>query len=340
MVFKKNDKKLNIFSRIFITTVLFATTFSSVLVAQEQHFTFSGGPKGGTFQFFSGGIATLMSKYIAHTQVVSQPSAGSVENLRRVNAGEADFGIVYSGDLYLGSNGQLENDTNRYRNAQVVAYMYGAPSHLLVREDSGIQDVTHLIGKRVAVGAAGSGAAATARRFFESLGLWNRIQPHYVGYVEGASALKGRQVDALWIVSTFPNATVSDVASSTKIRLLDLYEASKKGVLNTEHPYYIPVKIPGGTYVGIPGDVMTFQDSALWVAGRHVSAEVVYEAIGHVYAEYGLRFMHATTPSATTMSIPTALTGVVTTIHRGAQKYWTEKGLNTLFANGNFTGSF
>jgi len=320
--------------------VLFLALLHTVSLAQTQRLVFSGGPTGGTFQFFSGGIATILSNGLVGVEVVNVVSAGSVENLRRVNAGEADFGIVYSGDLYLGLNGQLENDTSRYRNVQVVAYMYGAPSHLVVRENSEIQMLGQLVGKKVAIGAVGSGAAATARRYFESLGLWHRIDPQYVGYTEGATAMKAGRVDALWVVSTFPNAIVADLASAMKIRLLPLYEASKEGTLATEHPYYIPITIPSGTYSGIVHDVVSIQDSAMWVAGRHLDGEFVYQSVDQVYNQRGIRFMQTTTPSAKSMSSESALLGVVTTIHRGAQKYWTERGHNTVFSGGNFTGSF
>jgi uncharacterized protein len=60
-----------------------------------QRLAFSGGPDGGTFQFFSNGIATLLSRNIEGVDVSNMASAGSVENLRRVNSKDADFGIVY-----------------------------------------------------------------------------------------------------------------------------------------------------------------------------------------------------------------------------------------------------
>ena len=150
----------------FAAAALMAVTLgaSPAAEAQTQRLAFSGGPDGGTFQFFSNGIATLLSRSIQGVDVSNMASAGSVENLRRVNSRDADFGIVYSGDLYLGMNGRLTNDTNRYRNVHAVAYMFGAPAHLIVLEGSGITDVAQLAGKKVAVGPAGSGAAASAQR--------------------------------------------------------------------------------------------------------------------------------------------------------------------------------
>lgn len=172
---------------------------SPVAEAQTQRLAFSGGPDGGTFQFFSNGISTLLSRNIEGVDVSNMASAGSVENLRRVNTKDADFGIVYSGDLYLGMNGSLTNDTNKYRNVHAISYMFGAPAHLIVLDDAGITDVTQLTGKKVAVGPAGSGAAASAQRFFESLGMWDKISPQFIGYSQGASALGDRQIEGLWV---------------------------------------------------------------------------------------------------------------------------------------------
>ncbi|MBE0496438.1 MAG: TAXI family TRAP transporter solute-binding subunit [Campylobacterales bacterium] len=310
-----------------MAAVALATLASgTVAQAQTQRLAFSGGPDGGTFQFFSNGISILMSKSMKNVDVSNMASAGSVENLRRVNSKDADFGIVYSGDLYLGINGKLTNDANRYRNVYAVSYLYGAPAHLLVREDSGITDVAQLAGKKVAVGPAGSGAAASAQRFFESVSLWDKISPQYIGYSQGASAIGDRQIDALWVFAGFPNASVIQATTSNKMRMLQVYEAAQKGTLATDHPYYAPVTIPAGTYPGIDYDVVTVQDSALWVAGRHVDEALVLEATKEVFSDKGLDFMRSVSAAAKAMTVESALLGVVTPVHKGAQTYWTEKG--------------
>lgn len=312
----------------FAAAALMAVTLgaSPAAEAQTQRLAFSGGPDGGTFQFFSNGIATQLSRAIQGVEVSNMASAGSVENLRRVNSRDADFGIVYSGDLYLGMNGRLTNDANRYRNVHAVAYMFGAPAHLIVLDGSGITDVAQLAGKKVAVGPAGSGAAASAQRFFESLGMWDKISPQFIGYSQGASALGDRQIEALWVFAGFPNASVIQAASTNKVRLLQVYEASQKGTLAKDHPYYAKVTIPAGTYPGVDYDVHTIEDGALWVAGRHVKDEDMYKFMTSIYSEEGIKFMRSVAKAAEAMTIENGLNGVVTPVHKGAQKFWTEKG--------------
>ena len=180
----------------------------AAVTASTDRLSFSGGPEGGTFQYFSNGIAIRLSKNIPGVEVSNTASAGSLENLRRVNSGEVDFGIVYSGDTFLGREGRLTNDTREYKNVYAMAYLYGAPAHLIVKEGSGIDAVADLEGKRIAVGGAGSGAAGAAERYFTSLGLWDKMDVEFLGYSKAASALGDNLIDAFWVFAGFPNSSV------------------------------------------------------------------------------------------------------------------------------------
>jgi hypothetical protein len=304
-----------------------ALALPSTGLAAKTRLGFSGGPEGGTFQYFSNGIASRLSKMITDVEVSNMASAGSVENIRRVNSGEADFGISYSGDTYLARNGSLTNDANKYPNVHAMAFLYGAPAHLIVLEKSGINTVADLEGKRVAVGGAGSGAAASAQRFFETVGLWDKMKVEYIGYSKAAAAIGDGLIDAMWVFAGFPNSSVIQAAASNKIKILSLYETGEKAGTFKQYPFYAPITIPAGTYSGVDYDVKSFQDSALWVAGSHVSDDNVYDALANIYTPDGLAYMVKVKSTAKSMSVEGALTGIVTPVHTGAQKFWKEKGL-------------
>jgi TRAP transporter TAXI family solute receptor len=224
--------------------------------------------------------------------------------------------------------GQLTNDTRQYPNAHSMAYLYGAPAHLLVLENSGINSVKDLVGKRVAVGPAGSGAAASAQRYFTSTGVWDKFTPEFIGYSQGASALGDRLIDAMWVFAGFPNSSVIQAAASNRIKILDLVEEGKEAGFFTDNPYYTEVIIPAGTYQGVDKDVATIQDSAIWVAGKHVSEDHVFKALENIFSDEGLAFMVSVTTTAKAMTVDDGLRGIVTPVHKGAEKYWTERGLS------------
>lgn len=294
----------------------------------EERLRFSGGPEGGTFRYFSHGMAARLSKDLPDVEVSNMASAGSVENIRRVNSGDADFGIAYSGDTYLARNGRLTKDTRKYQGVYAVAYLYGAPAHLIVLEGAGIDKVSDLPGKRIAVGGAGSGAAAAAQRFFGALGLWDRMDVEFIGYSKAASALGDKLIDAMWVFAGYPNSSVIQAAARNKIKILSTWDAGEKGGAFKQFPFYAPVTIPAGTYSGIDYDVHTFQDSALWVAGKHVEVDTVYAAAKGIFTPEGLAYLIKVKSTAKAMSVKGALTGIVTPVHAGAARLWTEKGLS------------
>lgn len=300
----------------------------SPVALAKKRLAFGGGPTGGTFQYFSNAIATLLSKQVPDLEVSSEGSGGSAENLKRLHAGDIDFGIVYAGDLWLGSQGKLPKDDKKYTKVRPVAYLYGAPAQLVVLKSSGIKHPKDLVGKKVAVGNAGSGAALSAQRFFETLGIWDKMEPQFLGYSAAASALGDKRIDAFWVLVGFPNASIIEAATSNDITLLDLESAGREAGFFDKYPFYSPVTIPAGTYRGQDADVKTFQDSALWCARAKLDADVVYTALKIVYSPEGLQHMYNAHKAAKAMKVETGIQGIPLPLHPGAYKFWSEKGLS------------
>lgn len=285
---------------------------------------YGGGPVGGTFNYFANAMASYIPKHCPGIQVSSEGSGGSTANLKRLDKGGIDFGIVYSGDAFLGREGRLPHDTNRYRNSRAVAYLYGAPAHLVTRKNDGYESTQDLVGKRVAVGNAGSGAAAAAERFFTHLGLWDKLDKQFLGYSAAAAALNDGKIDAFWVFVGYPNASVIEAAARDDIRLIDVGEDAERTGLYEAYPFYAPLDIPAGTYRGQDKPVNSFQDAAYWLAGKDVKDDVVYCAVSEIFSAEGLKHMVAAKSTAKSMSIPDGLKGVSIPVHPGASRFWQE----------------
>ena len=312
---------------VFIVFLVISLIAGGSVLAAKKRLAFGGGPTGGTFQYFANGIAIMLSKSIANLEVSSEGTGGSAENLKRLNSGDIDFGIVYSVDMWLGEKGQLPEDTRVYNKVRPMSYLYGAPAQLVVRADGGITDVMQLEGKKVAVGNAGSGAALSAQRLFESLGLWNKIQPQFLGYSAAASALSDNKIDGFWVLVGYPNASIIEASTTNDIRLIDLDKAANESGFYEKFPAYSSTRIPAGTYKGQDQDVATFQDSTLWCTREGVDDEIVYEALKVVYSPEGLEQMVKAHKAAEEMSIETGIMGIPLPLAKGAEKFWTEQGV-------------
>ena len=310
-----------------ILFMLFSLVVYGSTAYSKDFLKFTGGPTGGTFQYFSNAISVYLSKNMKGTKVSNQASNGSTENLRKVNGGRAHFGVVHSGDLYLGRQGKIAGDPKKYEKVYAMAVLYKSAVQLAVLSDSKITDISELKGKKVGLGGPGSGAAATAERYFTGVGMWDKIDRQFLGYSKAAAAVKDGHIDAMWVVSGFPTKAIIELAATRGVTLIDLFGAGQKNGVFTTYPFYKPITIAAGTYDGIKKPYPTFADSTLWVAGAKASETQVYNALKEIFNDKGLKYLKDLNPAAGGMSIATGITGISTPLHPGAIKFWKEAGV-------------
>ena len=311
-----------------VCAILAISVFTAPDADAKKRVVFAGGPAGGTFQVVANAVQVYDPiKAIKEFKVQAQSSAGSVENLRKVHSGKVQFGVVYSGHVYLGRNGMMKNDTNKYDKVLAVSYLYGAPAQLVVRQGSGIKTTKDLVGKKVGVGNAGSGAFANCELFFTHLGIWDKIERNAMGYNDAAQAFGNDQLDAFWLFTAFPSGAVIMAAQTNDIALIDLGADAEGSKFFEKYPYFSKLSVPAGTYKGVDKDTPSFQDSTLWVANADVADDVVYTMLSTIYTEEGLAHMREQKKTFKEMAVETGINGIVTPLHPGAIKFWTEKGL-------------
>lgn len=321
-------KKLRLLTLLSMFLYALTLILATQGFAAKKRIVFGGGPAGGTFQVVANGIQVYKGvKAINDFSVKAQTSAGSVENLRKTNSGKQHMSVVYSGHVWLGRNGKMKNDPNKYENVMAVSWLYGAPAQLVVRANSGIKSSKDLVGKKVGVGNAGSGAFANCELFFTHMGIWDKIERNAVGYNDAAAAFGNNQLDAFWLFTAFPSGAVIMAAQTNNIALVNLgADAEQSGFLD-EYPYFGKLSVPPNTYKGVDYESPSFQDSALWVANKNVPEDVVYKLLTEIYSEEGLKHMYEMKKTFKNMSLETGPSNVVTPFHPGAMKFWKEKGL-------------
>jgi len=316
-------KHLLIIGFIAVFTMAFCQTAFS-----KERIVFGGGPAGGTFQVVANAVQIFGPiKDSSIYKVQAQSSAGDVENIRKVNDGKQQMGISYSGSVWNARNGKLTNDTTKYENVLAVAWLYGAPAQLVVRAGSGIKSVKDLVGKKVGVGNAGSGAFANCELFFTHMGIWDKIERNAMGYNDAAQAFGNNQLDAFWLFVGYPSSAVMMAAQTNDIALVNLGKEAEESGFYKKYSYFGKLTIPAKTYKGVDYDTPSFQDSAIWTANSKVPADIVYDILSKIYTDAGLAHMVEQKKTFKGMSIATGADGIVTPFHPGAEKFWKEKGI-------------
>ncbi|MCB1183662.1 TAXI family TRAP transporter solute-binding subunit [bacterium] len=284
-----------------------------------------GGPTGGTFNTFTNAMAVYVPKQLENVKLSAVGSGGSVENVKRVSSGESDFGLCYAVDSALGRNGKLPKDENKYDGLRAMGFLYGAPAQLVVRADSDIKSAYDLKGKKVAVGNAGSGAAASAERFFRHIGVWDEFSPQFLGYSAAAGAFKDGKIDAFWLLVGPPNRAIIEASVQVDIRLIPVGLDAEKSGFYKEFAY-IPMDIPAGMYgEGMPA-CPSFQDACFLSVNANVPDDVVYDIMKTLWSAEGMEAMTAAKKTFKSMNMENGFDGASIPLHPGAVKFWEEQG--------------
>ena len=293
--------------------------------AKDYSIKIGGGPTGGTFNTFTNAMAVYVPKVNPNIKATAVGSGGSVENVKRVHNGESDFGICYAVDSDLGFKGQLPQDENKYNNIRAMGYLYGAPAQLVVRANAGINSAMDLKGKRVALGNAGSGAAASAERFFRHIGLWDDFNPTFLGYSQAASAFQDGKIDAFWVLVGYPNRSIIEAAVQVKIALLNVGVDAEKTKFYDAYAYS-PMEIPAGTYGKDIPACQSFQDGAILTASKDLDEELVYTVMKTLWSQAGMDAMVMAKKTFKEMTLENNFKGASVPLHPGAVKFWKEQG--------------
>jgi len=320
---------------VIILCITLSASFSQALT--KEKIIFGGGPAGGTFQVVANSIQSFKPiKDAAGFKVQVQSSEGSIENMKKIDAGTLQMGIVYAGDMWRGANSKITDDPSNgaaqdaptnYSKVMALSYLYSAPAQLAVHPGSDIKEIKDLEGKKVGVGNTGSGAYSTCELFFTHIGMWDKIEKRNIGYNDAARAFKNNELDAFWVVAAVPSPAVTLASEGKGVELIALGgEAQESGFLRT-FPWFSTTMIKAGSYKGIDLDLLSFQDSAIWVANIEVSDEVVYQMLSIIYTDEGLKHLAEQNENLKGISMLTGIIGIITPLHPGAEKFWKEKGL-------------
>jgi len=317
----KVKRRLQVVGVMAIGLVL---AFSSMTQAVERLSLATGGT-AGTYYPIGAGIASIISKYVEGVEVTAEATGASVANLRMAKDGKVELLMAASNTAWGAFNGHEPFDKEPVKNIRGIAALYPEVFQFVVMKGSGLTRVSELKGKKVVVGAPGSGTERTASMILEAHGLtYKDIEPRFLSFGDGITALKDRLVDCAVIGAGIPTAAVVDASVSLDINLLEVDKEPMEKFME-EVSYFRLFTIPAGTYKGVDRDVLTGASPALLIVREDLGEEVVYKITKVIFEHLeDLRGVHA---QADNISLEGALQAMSIPLHPGAEKYYKEVGL-------------
>ena len=200
------------------------TTVQTVEAAEVQRYVMGSGPMGGPWKIGVGAGVQLINEQLKDKYFfTAAASGGSVENTRRLAAGEYDTIWIQGGNMYEVWTGTgLFAGKQPYKEMRMMEYLIDQALNIVVLAKSPIRSLSDLAGKKVNMGPAGSGWVDITKTMMKSLGIENKVKANYLNFEAGAQALKDGQIDATFSPGgPFATPAIVEIARSVPIRLLE-----------------------------------------------------------------------------------------------------------------------
>ena len=153
--------------------------------------------------------------------VTAQATGASAENLRLINKGEAEFAIVQNDVMDYAYNGTDLFAGEKLSNIMTIGTMYPEVVQIAVSKASGIKSVADFKGKRISVGAAGSGVEFNAKQIMEGYGLtFDDIKKSNLSFKESADGIQNGTLDGCFITAGVPNSALQELAFTAGLILI------------------------------------------------------------------------------------------------------------------------
>ena len=289
---------------------------------------FTTGGETGTYYAFGGVIAQDVSANTA-TTVTAISSDGSKANVLLLQSGDAQLAFCQSDVMAYAYNGTSTfADTGAYTGFSTVASLYMEQVQIVTCNPD-IKTVADLAGKKVSVGAAGSGVYFNAVDILSAYGLgelndkgeFTQIIANYQSFGDSADSLTDGTIDAAFIVAGAPTNAISSLATTKNVYLVSL-DDEHIDTLMAASPYYSKAIIPADTYPGTP-EATTVAVGAVVIARDDVSEDDVYNFVSDIY-ENAANLSHG---KAAELDLEFAASVTAVPYHKGAAKYFAEKGI-------------
>lgn len=292
--------------------------------AKEKYISIATGGTGGVYYPYGGGLAEIWTRHVKGIQAVAEVTGASVENIRLLDKGESLVGEAMNDAVYQAyfAEGRFKGKPQKIL---ALFQMYPHHYHIVALKGSGIKAVYDLKGKRVSVGAPGSGTEFKTNLVFKALGIsYDQFKVQRLSFTETANALKDGTIDVgIWDVAA-PTSSIMDLATTRDIVILPFSDPDMEKIVKA-YPFYSSFVLPPGIY---KGQDYAVKNPSVWntvIGNAGMPKDLVYKLVKAVfqnrdYLEKIHPFAKYTTPENAIKASPIPL-------HPGAIQYYRELGL-------------
>lgn len=299
-----------------------ALAFAQPASAQEKLLIGSTSASSSHYGYFVS-VAKLVNEKAEGLEASVVETGATLDNLRRIERGQVDFGLVTTNVAQHAHAGTNEFDGRPMKLGLLWVYT-GAPQNVIVREDAEVGSLAELKDVRFNPGIKGSATESTTEAVFGALGL-------SADYVRGSTTdvvdmIKDNRV-AGYVKSGAGDkldGSTLDIATFTPIKVLGLTD-EQKAVLAEKMPDVSIVDVPAGAADGVPA-YSTWSFGVGAAAGPALSEEAAYKIVKAVMEDKEAQGAALASVKGVDLAQLTLQYATIP-LHPGAARWYREQGI-------------
>lgn len=291
---------------------------------KKQDVVIGTGGTAGTYYVIAAAMAAAINNHSDAINVIVQPTKGSVENLNLTNNGDIQMGMSNSDGVFFAANGTNMYEKTGKLNISGLMSLYMSAGQMATMKNSGIETYGDLKGKKVVLGPPSTTIVEMSKAILLEYGIdpEKDITPYYLSFDEGLQKLTDGEVDASFFVAGIPTSAMINATSTGNVKLVDV-DQKVIDKIAAEKPYYVPYKIPAGTYKGTDKDINSFKIMTEIFVNNDVSEDVAYEFVKQALENINdYKESHVVAKEI----LPETSAKTSAPLHPGAAKYYKEVG--------------
>jgi uncharacterized protein len=323
-------KRVSVFMVLCLGIILILS--GTAATAEVKKYVIGSGAMGGAWRVGLGACAQLLNEQFKDKYFfTTAASGGSVENMRRIMAGEYHtcWAFINNMDDAWKGVGVFEGQ-KPFKEMRVVEKVTDQACSVAVLTKSPIKSFADFSGKKINLGPAGTGLVFIFRSMFKALDLTDKVKVSYLNHEGAAQALKDGQIDV--VVSPggpYISPAVLEISRSVPIRIVEpTIEEEKK--IEPFLPYLKVNPIPPNSAPGENADKprRAYFYSTYWIALASMPDEVIYDILSITQEPKNKEVLNKVIKlwedAGPDFSV-VAKIGIP--LHPGAVKFWKEKGI-------------
>ena len=316
-------------ARFLLSIIGIALAFATTAVAQSPRtgwpnsITLATASPGGVYYIYGEALAQILTEKLA-IAVNPLPTQGPVHNVKLVDGGGAQLGMITMGVGLQGWNGTgAWTGGKQFRNMRALFPMYDTPFHIVVLKRSGIATFAQLDKKRVGVGPRAGTAGIYIPAILKVLGISAEISNGSFDVM--ATELFAGRYDAIVTLTGAPNPAILEVEAKEPVTFIGL-SPEQIDAIRKAMPEFSPSNIAAGTYRFLDKDYISFGVYNFAIGRFDLPDDLVYQLVKAVH-ENQPRLVKADIITARETLPQNVVKNTFLPFHPGAVRYYREIGV-------------